>query len=130
MSFSYTVGEGFKKTLTDGKPIYRFSINGTVDLPNLTIIDSPRFNPESYSISGVRIIPKVAGTADYRIVIKSYGSLGGTETTHVDQTVSLTSKNITSITVTEGSIGANRSLQLEVQSLSGTPSEDITITII
>ena len=130
MSFTYTVGEGFKRVATDGKPIYRFSINGTVELPVLTIIGSPRVNEDSYSISKVRVVAKEGGTADYKFVIKSYDENGGNEITHVDDETSLTSKQIEDLIVDVSSVGANRSLELSVQSLSGTASKDITITIL
>lgn len=131
MSFTYTVGEGFKKSAADsGKPIYRFSIDGVVELPNLTVIGSPRYNEEAYSIETANVVCLESGSADYKFVVKSYDSTGGDEVTHIDSTISLSSKSVTALTISTASVGANRSLQLEVQSLSGTSSKDITITLL
>ena len=131
MSLNYIVGEGFKRAVSDGKPIYRFSIDGTVELPNLTVIGSPRVNEDSYDISKVRVVANEAGTADYTFVIKSYDVNGGDEITHVNDETSLTSKTIEDLIIDVSSVGANRSLELSVQSATtGTFSKDITITIL
>ena len=128
MSFSYTVGVGFAKATAT--PIFRFSVNGDVDLPVLTKKDSPRFNDGAFTITKARVICREAGTAQYRIVIKSYSSSGADEVTHIDDTVTLTSLNNVSLTITSASIGSDRNVQLEVQSLSGTLSSDITVTLV
>lgn len=127
MSLKYTVGQGFKNILSD-KLV--FEISGSVELPVLTNIGPSIYNESSINLSEAKVTAKVAGTSQYQIKVKSYGSLGGTETTHIDQTVTLGSKTIVNLPITTANIGANRTVHVELRQLSGTPSEDITITLL
>jgi hypothetical protein len=125
--FRYTVGEGLK---TVSAVSYVYDLNGEVELPSLTIIGSPRFIDVGFSISSAKIVAKAAGTAQVKVVLKSFDSTGADEVTHIDDTLSLTSKTLSDLTVSIAAVGSNRQFELSVQTLTGTPSEDITITIL
>lgn len=122
----YTVGEGLKATSAVS---FVYDLNGEVELPSLTIIGAPRFIESGFSISTAKIIAKTAGSADIKVVLKSYNSSGADEVTHIDDTLSLTSKTLSDLTVGTAAVGSNRSFELSIQTLTGTPSEDITISI-
>jgi len=127
MALKYIVGQGLVQT-SPNSLIYE--ISGLVELPVLTPIGSSIYNKDSISITTAKVTAKLAGTSQYRIVVRSYGSLGGTQTTHIDQTVTLGTKTIVNLPITTANIGANRTVHVELQQLTGTPSEDITITLL
>jgi len=127
MALRYTVGEGLK-TVSANSLIYE--ISGSVELPVLTNVGASIYNKDSISVTEAKVTAKLSGTSQYKIVVKSFGSLGGTETTHVDQTVTLGTKTIVNLPITTANIGANRTVHVELQQLTGTPSEDITITLL
>lgn len=127
MALRYVVGDGLK-TVSANSLIYE--ISGSVELPVLTNIGASIYNKDSISITTAKVTAKLSGTSQYKIVIKSFGSLGGTETTHIDQTITLGTKTIVNLPITTANIGSNRTVHVEVQQLTGTPSEDITITLL
>ena len=127
MTLRYTVGEGLKKVNTNS---LIYEISGSVELPVLTGIGSSIYNKDSINLTQAKITAKSSGTSQYVVKVKSYGSAGGTETTHIDQTITLGDKTIVNLPITTANIGANRTVHVELQQLTGTPSEDITITLL
>jgi hypothetical protein len=125
----YVVGEGLKLGVAESKQSYSFSINGVVELPNLTVISSPRHVGSAFDILTARVTAKVAGSTTYTFVIKSYDSSGGDEVTHINDTAVLGAKTILDLDIAIETVGANRTLELSIQSSSGTFAEDITVTI-
>jgi hypothetical protein len=124
----YVVGEGLKLGVAS-KQSFSFSINGVVELPNLTVISSPRHVDTAFDILTARVTAKVAGSTTYRFVVKSYDSAGGNEITHIDDTAVLGAKTIINLDITNDAVAANRTLELSVSTTSGTFAEDLTITI-
>ena len=53
MPFQYVVGEGLK--VVDTKQDFTFSINGVVELPNLTVIASPRHVANAFNILTAKV---------------------------------------------------------------------------
>lgn len=131
MPVEYTVGSGLKKSL---KPKFTYEVSGEVELPSLTILGAPRYIEKAFDINQVKISAKEGGDYDYKVVIKSYGSLGGTVTTHLDQTVSLGDKTVVDLTISTASVGANRTFELSLQSIdpsaATTFAKDLSVTIL
>lgn len=108
-----------------------FEVSGELELPVSTPIGPLHYVEREYKIGTIKAEVRDAGTADYEIIIKSYGSLGGTATTHVTQTVTFSSdRKIISFTPTTALVSANRSLEVSVRQLTGTPSSDLTVTVL
>jgi len=130
MSFNYTVGEGFVKApAVSGKPIYRFTINGEVDFPVLTEIDSARFVRTAFTATHGNLTTTDSGDLTgsiYNIVVRSYDNGKGSQVTIVNHTFTMATRKL--LTFLNPSVQQGL-LTLEVQHVSGPILKNFTVTI-
>ena len=127
MALSYVVGQGFK-TVPDAEN-YTFDVSGSLDLPQETILGGLRFNSSDFTISSAVAQIRVAGTSQYTIKVVSYDSTGINPVTHLNQTVTLAARTPLSLTISTASIGANRTIEMTLEQLTGTPSTDFSLKL-
>jgi len=128
MALSYVVGEGFK-TVADGGTNHIFDVAGSLELPQETITGGLKYNPSAFTISSAIAQIRVAGTSQYIIKVISYDNAGINPVTHLTQTVTLAGRTPLSLTIGTPSVGADRSIEMTLEQLSGTPSEDFSLKL-
>lgn len=124
MALEYVVGSGLRQINPQ-----TFEVSGEVDLPILTSISERPVLENGMKIRSAKITCGDATSAEYQVVLKSFGSLGGSEVTHIDTTVTLNSKRVLTLAVSQDTVGTNRSLELSLRSTGSAIATDITVTI-
>lgn len=122
----YVVGTG----LLASREVLEWNITGECNLPILTATGERRYLRSSLSIVSAKASVRVNGTSQYTIQVISYDNAGINSVTHINQTVTFTGDNIpVTVTVSTAAISADRTIELQVQQLTGNPATDLTVTL-
>ena len=113
-------------------PYYDFRVDGVLEIPIGESFDASRYIHADQTFHSAKISVRVGGTSEYDILVKSYNSVGGDETTHINITNQQfnTDNAITTLAFVEEEISAERTLVMSItESVAGTPVEDFCLTI-
>jgi len=128
--FNSTSGKWENTALSSGSVSYKFDVAGILDLPQETVVGGLFYNQSAFSITSAYAQVRVSGTSQYLIKVISYDNAGINPVTHISQTVSLSSRTPLSLTIAIASIGADRSIEMSLDQLTGTPAEDFSLTLL
>jgi hypothetical protein len=128
MSYTFDIEQGaFRR----GLPSIKWEISGEIDIPVLTSLGGPKYNPRSFGITTAVVSAREIGTATYDLQVISYNSSGGSPITHIDTTVTFTAAIAkVNLTVSTANIGFDRNVILRLKKNSGTPSSNIEVTLL
>lgn len=122
----YILGTG----LTASRETLEWNITGEVNLPILTAVGERKYLRPSFTIASAKASIRVNGTSQYTIQIISYDNAGINAVTHINQTITFTGDNTPiTVTVTTAAIAADRTVELQLQQLTGNPATDLTVTL-
>jgi len=127
MALKYIVGSGFKNVADGGT--HQFDITGSLELPQETVIGGLRHNSQSFTIASGIAFVRTAGTSQYTVKLISYDNTGANPITHINQNAAMSSRVPFNLTIDSATIGADRTIELTITQLTGTPSEDFSLTL-
>jgi len=108
---------------------YKFDVSGSLNLPQEEIIGGLLYNKDAFTIDNVKAQVRVAGTSQYILKVISYDNAGINPITHISQTITLSSRIPLDVAISQVAMGADRTIEMSLEQLSGTPAEDFSLTL-
>lgn len=129
--FNSTSGKWENTVVAGGSSsiIHKFDVSGLLELPQETVTGGLEYNKSAFTISEAKAQVRVSGTSQYSVKVISYDNAGINPITHISENISLSDRTPLSMSITIASIGADRSIEMSLEQLTGTPSEDFSLTL-
>ena len=131
MAVKFSVAEGgfVQDTSISGK--LEFRVKGYIENPDLEVIAAPTYTSDGLTISSATLVVLDGRTGSFKVEIRSVDDDGTNETTHISQTITVSSDGPLgqALTVDVAAIPSSKVVKLYTQHVSGSVSSDISVIL-